>query len=82
MKATVFVRPGKIEHCDETTWPIQIKEQDDGYMWTTSNKFGSYYCFEPTRSGRVVVELLKDCSGFATHQEGIGVPISRKIDRE
>jgi transposase len=50
-------------HCDETTWPIQIKEQDDGYMWVTSNKFGSYYCFEPTRSGRVVAEILKDFKG-------------------
>lgn len=50
-------------HCDETTWPIQIKEQDDGYMWITSNKFGSYYCFEPTRSGRVVTEILKDFKG-------------------
>jgi len=52
-------------HCDETTWPIQIKEQDDGYMWITSNKFGSYYCFEPTRSGRVVTGILKDYKGTA-----------------
>lgn len=52
-------------HCDETTWPIQIKEQDDGYMWVTSNKYGSYYCFEPTRSGRVVAAILKDYKGCA-----------------
>src|ERR1700722_15120468 len=32
-------------------------------MWITSNKFGSYYCFEPTRSGRVVMEILKDFKG-------------------
>jgi transposase len=52
-------------HCDETTWPIQIKEQDNGYMWITSNKFGSYYCFEPTRSGLVIKEILKDFKGTA-----------------
>ena len=62
-KILIEILSHDVIHCDETTWPIQIKEQDDGYMWITSNKFGSYYCFEPTRSGRVMTELLKDYKG-------------------
>jgi hypothetical protein len=38
-------------HLGETTWPIQIKEQDDGYMWAASNADTVYFYFEPTRSG-------------------------------
>jgi transposase len=54
---------GLCAHCDETPWPIQIKEQDDGYMWVTSNQAGSHYRFEPTRSGLIVKETLKGYSG-------------------
>lgn len=50
-------------HCDETPWPIQIKEQDDGYMWTMSNRLGSYYIFEPTRSGSVIEAELEGFTG-------------------
>lgn len=49
---------GLCVHSDETPWPIQIKEQDDGYMWVISNQAGSYYRFEPTRSGEVIRETL------------------------
>ena len=50
-------------HCDETPWPIQIKQQDDGYMWVMANRAGSYYCFEPTRSGKVIVKTLEGYAG-------------------
>jgi len=54
---------GLCVHSDETPWPIQVKTQDDGYMWVISNSAGSYYRFEPTRSGEVVRETLKDYRG-------------------
>ena len=47
-------------HLDETPWPIQIKEQDDGYMWAASNADAIYFRFEPTRSGTIVKEILGD----------------------
>jgi transposase len=54
---------GLCVHSDETPWPIQVKTQDDGYMWVISNSAGSYYRFEPTRSGEVVRESLKGYTG-------------------
>lgn len=50
-------------HCDETPWPIQIKNQDDGYMWVVSNQAGSFYRFEPTRSGTVIEDMLAGYEG-------------------
>jgi transposase len=52
-----------VVHADETPWKIQIKEQDDGYMWVISNQVGSYYVFEPTRSGHVIQDLLNKFKG-------------------
>jgi hypothetical protein len=31
-------------------------------MWIVANNYGSYYRFEPTRSGQVIKETLKDYS--------------------
>jgi len=50
-------------HIDETRWPILSKHSDDGQMWILSNQAGSYYRFEPTRSGQIADELLKNYSG-------------------
>jgi hypothetical protein len=50
-------------HSDETTWPINNKKDSDGYMWIVSNNRGSYYRFEPTRSGKVIKETLGDYVG-------------------
>jgi transposase len=50
-------------HLDETRWPILSKHADDGQMWILSNQAGSYYRFEPTRSGKIADELLKGYSG-------------------
>ena len=49
-------------HADETPWPVQGKDSD-GYMWSMSNMAGSYYAFEPTRSGKVIEEMLAGFSG-------------------
>ncbi len=50
-------------HLDETRWPINNKKQSDGYMWVMSNSAGSYYQFEPTRSGKVAKELIGSYQG-------------------
>ncbi|MBC7741939.1 MAG: IS66 family transposase, partial [Bdellovibrionaceae bacterium] len=51
-------------HADETTWPINNKKDSDGYMWIISNQLGSYYRFEPIRSGRVIKETLANYEGW------------------
>ncbi len=50
-------------HLDETPWPILSAKDTDGRMWILSNQAGSYYRFEPTRSGLVADELIKGYSG-------------------
>jgi transposase len=50
-------------HSDETRWPINNSKDSDGYMWIISNNRGSYYRFEPTRSGGVIRETLDGYSG-------------------
>lgn len=51
-------------HADETPWPIQVKTQDDGYMWVISNMAGSYCAFEPSRSGLIIKALLEGYQGM------------------
>ena len=51
-------------HGDETPWPINNKKDSDGYMWIVSNQAGSYYRFEPTRSGKIIKETLSDYEGW------------------
>lgn len=51
-------------HADETTWPINNKKDSDGYMWIVSNQLGSYYRFEPSRSGKVIKETLENYEGW------------------
>lgn len=53
----------RLAHSDETPWPINNSKDSDGYMWIISNNVGSYYRFEPTRSGAVIKETLKNFSG-------------------
>ena len=50
-------------HIDETPWQIMNKNQKDGQMWVISNRCGSYYFFEPTRSARVLTERLYGYKG-------------------
>ena len=48
---------------DETRWPILNKSESSGYFWILCNQAGSYYRYEPTRSGDVAKELLKGFTG-------------------
>jgi transposase len=50
-------------HLDETRWPILDKNADNGQTWILANQAGSYYRFEPTRSGKIANELLCDYEG-------------------
>jgi transposase len=50
-------------HLDETRWPILNKHQDNGQMWILANQAGSFYKFEPTRSGEIADELLEGYTG-------------------
>ena len=50
-------------HLDETKWPINNKKQSNGYMWVMSNAAGSYYQFEPSRSGAIAKELIGSYEG-------------------
>lgn len=49
-------------HVDESPWPI-LGSESNGYMWAASNRIGSCYRFEPTRSGKVAEELLTGHEG-------------------
>lgn len=49
-------------HIDESPWRI-LGSESTGYMWVMSNRIGSYYSFEPTRSGAIASELLKGYEG-------------------
>mgnify|MGYP001291992148 CR=1 FL=1 len=70
----------QVVHADETPWKIQIKEQDDGYMWVLSSQVGSYYVFEPTRSGSVMKELLKNYKGVVVCDGYIGYNRLKAVD--
>ena len=59
----IKTQPTQIVHADETPWPINNKDQSDGYMWVLSNQAGSYYQYETTRSGKVIEEILKGYEG-------------------
>ena len=56
-------RAGLCLHLDETPWPINNSKQSNGYMWVLSHQGGSYYQFEPTRSGVVAKELIGSYKG-------------------
>lgn len=48
---------------DETPWPILNSKDSNGYFWILCNQAGSYYRYEPSRSGEVAMELIKNYSG-------------------
>lgn len=53
----------RIVHSDETPWPITNGKDSNGYMWVLSNNLGSFYSFEPGRSGAAVEQRLKSFTG-------------------
>jgi transposase len=50
-------------HADETPWPILDDRDSDGYIWTICNMAGAYYRFEPSRSGKIIIEMLRGHTG-------------------
>jgi transposase len=49
-------------HIDESPWRI-LREGTLGYLWVMSNRLGCYYQFEPSRSGKIAQEMMKDYDG-------------------
>lgn len=50
-------------HADETGWPILNGKDSDGHLWSICNMAGAYYRYEPTRSGKIALEMLKGYTG-------------------
>lgn len=63
---------GLCVHADETPWPIQGKNDSDGYLWSISNMAGSFYAFEPTRSGKIIQEILGSEFNGVVMSDGYG----------
>ena len=59
-------------HADETKWPILNDHDSDGNIWTICNMAGAYYRFEPSRSGKIIVEMLKGYAGPVVSDEFSG----------
>lgn len=67
-------------HADETRWHIfGSTKDDDGYLWAISNQAGAYYQFEPTRSGKVIVEMLEGYRGPVLSDGYIGYDRLKKV---
>lgn len=49
-------------HLDESPWKI-LSDKTNGQMWVMSNRIGSYYQFEPTRSGKIAEEMMAGYDG-------------------
>jgi transposase len=64
---------------DETTWPILDPKADDGYLWSLSNQAGSFYQFEPTRSGQIAEEMLQGYQGPVVNDGFSGYNRLKKI---
>jgi hypothetical protein len=62
IKKDIFNAPLAV-HADETPWPILSDHDSDGYLWTICNMAGAYYQFEPSRSGKIIIEMLKGYRG-------------------
>lgn len=49
---------------DESPMPFFENDRSSGFVWTMSNARGAYYQFEPTRSGKVALEMIKGFQGI------------------
>jgi transposase len=50
----------KWTHIDESPIDFYNPKKSKGYIWSISNPRGAYYRFEPTRSGAIAQEILKN----------------------
>ncbi len=71
IRRDIFEAPLAV-HADETPWPILDDHDSDGYLWTICNMAGAYYRFEPSRSGKIIVEMLKGYSGPVLTDDFLG----------
>lgn len=62
IRKDIFEAPLAV-HADETPWPILDEHDSDGYLWAMCNMAGAYYRFEPSRSGKIIKEMLKGYTG-------------------
>ena len=72
IRQDILNQPQLAVHADETPWPILNDDDKDGYLWTICNMAGAYYRFEPSRSGKIIVEMLKGYSGPIVSDEYSG----------
>lgn len=79
IRQDVFQAPLAV-HADETPWPILDDHDSDGYLWVISNMAGSYYRFEPTRSGKIIVEMLKGYRGPVVSDDFLGYDRLKKTE--
>lgn len=57
-------------HIDESPIDFYNPEKSSGYVWSISNPRGAYYQFEPTRSGKVAQEILKNYKSGVVVSDG------------
>ncbi len=67
-------------HMDESPWRI-LGEKETGQMWVLSNRLGSYYQFEPTRSGKVAEEIIEGYEGAVVTDGYAGYNAFRKSNK-
>ena len=60
----------KWTHIDESPINFYNPEKSSGYVWSISNPRGAYYQFEPTRSGKVAQEILKNYKSGVVVSDG------------
>lgn len=67
-------------HIDESPWRI-LGEKETGQMWVLANRIGSIYRFEPTRSGKVAEEFLKNYEGAVVTDGFAGYNAIRRAEK-
>jgi regulator of replication initiation timing/transposase-like protein len=56
----LVLRAAGVVHADETGWRVNGQ---NGYLWTLTNKNHTLYHVDPSRSGKVIAELLGEAFG-------------------
>lgn len=67
-------------HIDESPWKI-LGSKESGQMWILANRIGSIYRFEPTRSGKIATEFLKNYEGAVVTDGFAGYNTLRRSEK-
>jgi transposase len=67
-------------HIDESPWRI-LGAKETGQMWVLANRLGAIYRFEPTRSGKIATEFLKNYEGAIVTDGFAGYNALRKSEK-